>query len=383
MFISSCRLSAFLNLFSLARAVAGCIAVVALTLPAGAKASKATVGSGPGDDFSPLVELAPFVVRGQQLAVSVHARSSRDRRYAEEFAHEVMKVVYEGVTPSTGKGLVIIGKKGEPHPIFVFRKFLALAESGKLDPEIAARGPELFAMLNHWEHSVGDGKAQDADPTGPVDMEFEKIVTALPLPLKGIGAKLYQLAWFEHFNDAKVDARLRALRPADLERDLFAHFDWVFYLPPKGAFDQMLDQLIADEMKEDDAGFFARTAVKGVMLVVKPKIRKAIEGLRKGVLLQTIMQARTKFTDEEVSALVGAYIGTMLPDDDEEGKPRVGTDHERAVNALREQVRENSEKARNRETPAVDAAAASPSAGQLDPTSPEPATLCEVGSARG
>lgn len=350
MFISARRPPTFLNRFARSRLVAGLLTLTALALPVSGKTSREALANAPADDFSPLVELAPFVVRGQQLAVSVHARSARDRRYAEEFAHEVMKVVYEGVTPSTGKGLVIIGKKGEPHPIFVFRKFLALAEAGKLDSAIAARGPELFAMLNHWEHSVGEGKARETEPAGPVDMEFEKIITALPLPLQGIGAKLYQLAWFEDFNDAKVEAKLRALRPADLERDLFAHFDWVFYLPPKGAFDQMLDQLIADEMKEDAAGFFARTAVKGVMLVVKPKIRKAIEGLRKGVMLQTILRARTPFTDEEVSSLMGAYLETMFPSEGDEEKPRVGTDHARAVRALREQLRKNAAKADDGET---------------------------------
>ena len=294
-----------------------------------------------------MIELAPFVAKGKQLSVSIHARSGSDRRYAEAFSEEVMKVVYEGVTESPGKGLVIIGRKGEQHPIIVFRKFLALAEAGKLDPEVAARGPELFAMLDHWQHTVDTGKAKDAAPEGDVDLEFEKIVTALPLPLHGLGAKLYQLAWFEKFDDAKVEAKLRALRPADLERDLFAHFDWVFYLPPKGAFDQVLDQLIADALKKEDMGFFARTAVKGVLLVVKPKIRQAIEGLRKGVMFQTVVQARTTFNEGEVLTLMGAYIETMMPGED---RTKGGTGHERAVIALRDQLRKNAELAREPST---------------------------------
>ncbi len=87
-------------------------------------------------------------------------------------------------------------------------------------------------------------------------MEFEKIITALPLPLEGIGAKLYQLAWAEDFDDAKVEAKLRALHAADLEGSMFAHFDWVFYLPPRNAFDDVLDEIIADALKEEKAGFF-------------------------------------------------------------------------------------------------------------------------------
>jgi len=313
------------------------LAVIIPVTPAGAK----PVAPSP-EAFSPMIELAPFVAKGKQLSVSIHARSGGDRRYAEAFSEEVMKVVYEGVTESPGKGLVIIGRNGEPHPIFVFRKFLALAEAGKLDPEIAARGPELFAMLNHWQHTVDTGKGDDAASDGNIDLEFEKIVTVLPLPLEGLGAKLYQLAWFEKFDDAKVEAKLLALHPADLERNLFAHFDWVFYLPPKGAFDQVLDDLIADALRKDGAGFFARTAVKGVMLVVKPKIRRAIEGLRKGVMFQTVVQARTSLSEGEVLALTGAYIETMMPGED---RTKGGTPHERAVIALRDQMRKNAEPA--------------------------------------
>ncbi len=290
------------------------------------------------DEFSRMVKLSPFVVRGQQLAVSIHARSSRDRRYAEEFAQEVLKIIYEGgVTQSTGKGLVIIGQKGEPHPIRFFRKFLALADAGALDPAVAARGPELFKMLDHWQHSSDSGRAEGEKRGGKVDMEFERIVTALPLPLEGIGAQLYQLAWFEQFDDAKVEAKLRALRAADLERDLFAHYDWVFYLPPKNAFDQVLDELIAEDLKEDDVGFIGRMAVKSVMLVVKPKIRQAIEGMRKGLLFQTIADARTTLDDAAIARLMDAYVEELLPDLPDEPK-HSGPVHDRAVAAVRKEL---------------------------------------------
>jgi hypothetical protein len=290
------------------------------------------------DDFSRMVTLAPFVVRGQQLSVSIHARSGRDRRYAEEFAEGVLQVVYEGgVTQSTGKGLVIIGKKGEPHPIRFFRKFLALADAGALDPAVAARGPELFTMLDHWERSSDRGRSAGEKQGGNVDMEFDRIVTALPLPLEGIGAQLYQLAWFEQFDDAKVEAKLRALRAADLERNLFAHYDWVFYLPPKNAFDQVLDELIAEGLKGDDVGFMGRVAVKSVMLVVKPKIRQAIEAVRKGMLLQAIAQTRTTLDEAAVSRVMGVYVEALLPDLPGEAR-HAGPEHERAVRAVRREL---------------------------------------------
>ncbi|MEJ1972082.1 MAG: hypothetical protein WDM96_06310 [Lacunisphaera sp.] len=131
--------------------------MICLLGAAGAAEPAAPKPARGADNFMPFVELAPFVVNGKQLAISVYARSKRDRRYAEDFAEEEVKVVYESVTESTGKGLIIIGRKGEPHPVFVFRKFLALAKEGKLDPAVAARGPELFSMLDHWK-STADTK---------------------------------------------------------------------------------------------------------------------------------------------------------------------------------------------------------------------------------
>jgi hypothetical protein len=136
---------------------------------------------------------------------------------------------------------------------------------------------------------------------------------------------------------------VRALRAADLERDWFAHFDWVFYLPPKGAFDRALDELIADALKKEDVGFFARTVVKGALLVVKPKIRQAIEALRHGVMFMTVARARTPFTEDEVSALTDAYVEALMPG---EGKSTGGSEHEHAVQAVRERIKLNAERAK-------------------------------------
>lgn len=331
--------------FRLGRRIASLTLILVASLAsAAAKDLAPPAGVPTKDEFSRMVRLAPFVVRGQQLAISIHARNGRDRRYAQEFAEEVIRVICESdVTQSTGKGLVIVGARKEPHPIVVFRKFLALADAGQLDPAVAARGPELFKMLDHWQHSSESGREAGEKQGGNVDLEFERILTALPLPLEGIGAQLYQLAWFEQFDDARVEAKLRALRAADLERDLFARYDWVFYLPPKGAFDRVLDELIADALKEEDVGFVGRVAIKGVLLVVKPKIRQAIEGMRKGLLFQTVVQARTRFGDAEVARLMEAYVEELMPDLPDEAKHRAGPEHERAVAAVRgrlEQIRQ-------------------------------------------
>ena len=307
---------------------------------AGAAETKVAASGKGAKDFMPFVELAPFVVNGKQLAISIYARSKGDRHYAEAFSEEVVKVVYESVTESTGKGLVIIGKKGEPHPVFVFRKFLALADAGKLDPAVAAHGPELYTMLDHWKGTIGDGKAGGADGEQEVDVEFEKIITAMPLPLEGIGAKLYQLAWAEDFDDARVEAKLRALHAADLEGNMFARFDWVFYLPPRGAFEQAIDDIIADALKEEKAGMFERAIVKGAMMMVKPSIRRMVEGMRRSVMFSTVVQTRAPFGPEEVAELTNAYMDALM----NEHKGETGTEHERAVKAVRAKVRALEEK---------------------------------------
>ncbi|MEJ1972081.1 MAG: hypothetical protein WDM96_06305 [Lacunisphaera sp.] len=48
--------------------------------------------------------------------------------------------------------------------------------------------------------------------------------------------------------------------------------------------------------------------VKGALLVVKPMIRKAIEGMRRGVMFSTVVQARAGLSPDEVSELTNAYV---------------------------------------------------------------------------
>ena len=48
-----------------------------------------------GGDFGKDVQLAPFVVKGQKLSISIHARTASDRRYATEFAEEAVGIAYE------------------------------------------------------------------------------------------------------------------------------------------------------------------------------------------------------------------------------------------------------------------------------------------------
>lgn len=303
------------------------------------------------DAFGRDVELAPFVVRGEQLAVSIHARSARDRSYAESFAEDVVKVIYEAVTEGTGKGLVIVGAKGEPHPIVVFRTFQRLAEAGELQPEVAAHAAELRSFLDRWTKAMEASKDRtppiepaaeaEAEPASgrrearhvQVDLDFEEIANAFPLPLEGVGARLYQLGWAERFDETKLDARLRALRPGDLEHDGFARFDWVFYLPPRGVLDRAMKEVINEALRQAELGFFTRMAARTILAVMKPQLRRAIEGVRKGMLFMTIVHEQTDWADDQVSALASAYVATMMPGSEKKGE---GSEHERAVAAVRE-----------------------------------------------
>jgi hypothetical protein len=323
--------------------------LVGIALIAGSWAAEAPANPPTTDEFSSLVKLAPFVVNGKSLAVSIYARTRSDRRYGEAFSGEVIKVVYEAVTESTGRGLVIVGVKGEPHPIVVFRKFLALAKEEKLDPEIAAHARELQTMVDNWQTMSNGTSRRAGKSSGGPDLKVEKLIEAFPLPLEGVGAKLYQLAWEQKFDDAKVEAALRGLRAGDLERrDRFKAYDWVFYLPEKGAFDRGLDDVIAEALKQEKRiGFFARTAIKGVLLVVKPKIRRAIEGMRQGVMFMTVVKAQTSLSSAETRNLLDAYVEVFQPFHPKGKPPLEGdTDHERLVNALRARLKKIAEKSK-------------------------------------
>src|SRR6478752_1648045 len=160
----------------------------------------------PAAEFGTDVQLAPFVVNGKKLSISIHARTPADRRYAEGFAEDVVAIAYETLGDTTGAGLVVMGREGEPHPVIVMRKFLAMAAAGELDPAVAAKAGELTALMADWKATFR--LDEPAEGEQGFKLTFDMVVPALPLPLEGMSAKLYQLSWAEDFDDARIDQKL-------------------------------------------------------------------------------------------------------------------------------------------------------------------------------
>lgn len=321
---------------------AGSLAASALALEPPAKPAAADSA----DDFGRNVQLAPFVVKGEKIAISIHARTKSDRRYATDFAEEVVKVAFETMdNKSTGAGLVIVGREGEPHPVVMMRKFMAMADAGQLQPGVAELARALDGKLNAWKATLNlDEKNRDPDRDGP-NITFDMIVPALPVPLEGVAAKLYQLAWDEKFDEARLAARMSTLTVADLESSMFAKYDWVFYLPPRNAFDPVIDEVLKQAMAHEKMGLLKRAAIRSAMLVFKPAIRKAVEGFRKGMLYMTVLQARSGWSKDDIKALTGAYVQVLMPDfkfNDSEEKT-----HDRVMAAIEKQKAKNAEYAKD------------------------------------
>jgi hypothetical protein len=305
----------------------------AATLVPGAAAENAT----PQSDFLPPLMLAPLVVKGEKLSISILARTKADRRYAERFAEDVIEVIYPTLDGSPGAGLVIIGEEGEPHPVLVLRKFVALAESNQLDPTVAARAAEVSEMMRSWERRL------NFDEAAKQGLPLESFLNALPLPLEGVASKLYQLAWAEGFDASRVEQKLRSLTPAELDADQLSRFDWVFYLPPRNAFRAVMKAIVPVMLKKEKMGLFKRAAIRSAMVVLAPAIRKGVEGARKGMLFMTVFRARSHYSEDDIVELTRVYVRVLMPDFKFNGS----TTHERAIAAIEAQKLANVEYAKD------------------------------------
>ena len=292
-------------------------------------------------DFAEVVTLEPFQVQGESLAISVFARSKADRAYARRFAESVVDIMYATMDDSLGRGLVIVGEKGEPHPVHVFHQFLEMVEQKKLTADFNQPATELRILMQEWEKEAN--MDDDSDGEGEINIEFEMVVNAIPLPLEGVGSRLYQIAWSEEFEENRIEQRLLTMTGPDLVDSELAHYDWVFYLPPRDAFKKVLKEVLPLAMKEAKMGFFQRAAARGAIALFKPLIRDAIEGARKGMLFMTVLRAVSDYEKEEIHALTGAYVEAMMP----HGKIIPGQKRDRAIAAIEAQKLKNAEYAKD------------------------------------
>ena len=284
-------------------------------------------------------ELEPLVVKGDELSITVFARDSSDRSYAERFALPPVEAAYHTIEKSTGRGLVIVGDKGEPHPVLVFRSVLELAESGKLGPEYQAATAELSKLIADWQAKLSFGDDSEAQSI----LDPDQVLAALPVPLQGIAAKLFLLAWNEQFDQARLEAQLASLTPTQLEADAFATYDWVFYLPPKSALRQVVKEAVPKAMKQADLGFFKRAAIRTALATFRPLVDDALESLRKGMLYFTVIKARSDLDEETTNVFMEAYFSAIMP----RGKIIGGDKQDRAIAAIDEQKLKNIEYAKN------------------------------------
>lgn len=302
--------------------------------------STANAQSSKRPDFSDYYELEPFQVTGEEIPITVFARNSGDRRYAARLAHKVVEVAYLTIESSPGSGLVIMGKSGEPHPLFIFERFLERSKAEDAPPEMKRLGEELDKTLNAWEEKI---HFEDEGGDEEMPFEMETVIPAFPIPLNGIAAELYLLAWQEEFDTKRVDQRLSSLSVEDLEASQFSEFNWIFYLPPKNALNKALKEILPAAMKAEKMGFMKRMLIRGAVATFKPLIRDAMEGLRKGVLYWSVLDSTEQFEKEDLDLLAQSYIESQMP----KGKIIPGNKQERGIEAVMAQKKENEEYARD------------------------------------
>lgn len=287
-------------------------------------------------DFLELVELAPFEVVDQPLSISVYARTKTDRRYAERFAEDVVDIAVETIDSSTGYGLVIAGDKREPHPMFVYKLFLKLAGENRMDAGLQPAAEELRALIEEWENKIKvDGQEGSGDER--INIDLDRLVAAIPLPLEGVASKLYQIAWMESFDEVSVEQRIESLTPAEMAGDELSYFDWVFFLPHRGAFNNVLADIVPYYMEQKQVNIFEAAAIRAALFAFKPFIKSAVERVRKGMLYMTVLRSESGYSESSVNALFEAYVDALSFDD----KPSSQSKREFILAAIDKQKKEN------------------------------------------
>ncbi|MDQ8200243.1 hypothetical protein QEH56_18920 [Pelagicoccus enzymogenes] len=293
--------------------------------------------------FEDFYELEPFQVVGDEIPITVFARSGGDRRYATQFAHKVVEVAYDTLEKSPGPGLVIIGKSGEPHPITLLESFMAKAKRDGAPVELRQIANELEESVSKWREKIdfdmGDDEGEEEMP-----IDINKLIDAFPIPLPHMAAQLYLLAWELDFDPERFDLRLSELTADELKQQNFQEFRWIFYLPPKNTLNKVLKEVLPLAFDAGNLGPVKRALARAAIATIKPLIKDAVEGLRKGVLYWSVLSANeASFNEGDIELLASKYIESQMP----RGKILGSDKTERGIEWTREQKAKNREYAKD------------------------------------
>ncbi|MDQ8188332.1 hypothetical protein [Pelagicoccus sp. SDUM812002] len=294
-------------------------------------------------DFEDFYELEPIQIVGQEIPITVFARSGGDRSYATRFAHKVIEVAYDTLEKSPGPGLVIMGKSGEPHPIKLLENFMAKAKREEAPAELRQIADELEKSIGEWREKINFDMENDDDGEElPVDIN--QLIDAFPMPMPPMAAQLYLVAWELDFDPERFDLRLAEITADELRQQDFDEFRWVFYLPPKNTLNKVLKEVLPLAFEAGDLGPVKRMLARAAIATFKPLIKDAVEGVRKGVLYWSVLSANeAAFNEGDIELLAGKYMESQMP----RGKILGSDKTERGIEATRIQKAENKDYARD------------------------------------
>lgn len=298
----------------------------------------------PSLEFEDFYELDPITIVGEEIPITVFARTGSDRRYATRFAHNVVEVAYDTLQKTPGSGLIIIGRSGEPHPITLMESFMEKAREEGASPELTEIANQLEISAEEWRAKLDFNMLSEDDEDEEIPVDIDNLIDAFPIPLPHMAAQLYLIAWEVEFDVDLFDQRLNQLTATELKQQDFEEFRWIFYLPPKNTLNKVLKEILPLAFEESELGPMKRIFARAAVATFKPLIKDAMEGVRKGVLYWSILSENASaFNEGDVNLLAGKYMESQMP----RGKILGSDKKERGKQATRKQRKKNEEYAKD------------------------------------
>lgn len=238
--------------------------------------------------------------------ITVFAEDESARRYGLRFAESVFEAAYETTGEPAGNGLVVIAARDEPHPLSLLRLYLEFGYDIEGAEDDLGVDPKLSEALRGWEEAERSVREE-------VGVELDSVIHVIPMPLEGAVLKLYLLARETGFDEEATREQFSSLSLSELQYRAFDEYDWVIYLPPRRALDEVLREVLPKAMKAQKVGFFKRALARGAVFALKPVIRDAMEGVRKSLLYDSILKGTSDLSAEERQALTNAYREALMP----------------------------------------------------------------------